>query len=223
MEITIDVLLSFLSNYLLAATTCFIGCFVNEAYSAVKSKAKINIIRILLSSILGAFMACCIYRFLTSHQNKTIELEIFMAICFAIGFWSGKILDILTNKTIIIKALQVIISKFLGEPGKAFVEAWKEADKETKEKEEKKKKQKEDEESKEEKKESSKEKKVESKIEESSDEELVEEETDTRPKEEDDSEEVEEETDTQEREEQKKKKSNSKSSSKRKKKIVAKG
>lgn len=126
MEISASVIFAFITNYLLAVTVCFVGCFTRELYSAGKTRTKISFIRIITETITTGFIAVVIYRGI-QIKALNIPFEWYMGICFSLGFWSDTFMELLNNEGIIKGFLQTIISKF-GTAGKAFVEAWKTAD-----------------------------------------------------------------------------------------------
>lgn len=135
MEITPNVIVTFISTYLLAGTVCFIGCFIREVYAANKSRTRINITKLLIQTIVSALFGCIIIRIL-DIKNISIPIEFFMGIMFLLGFWADSFMEILYNKTTIIKFLQNIIEHF-GTAGKLFAEAWRAADKENNDRKEK--------------------------------------------------------------------------------------
>ena len=129
MEITSATFFSFLSNYLLAFTVCFIGTFIREAHTANVTRTKIQIGRILAEAIAAAFVSNAINKYLCDKFQ--IVLEIRMTICFVAGFWSDSILDLLSNRTLIISFIRGLLGNF-GSIGKAISEAIKTAEEDNK-------------------------------------------------------------------------------------------
>lgn len=135
MEITPNVIVNFISTYLLAGTVCFIGCFIREVYAANRSQTKINITRLIIQTIVSALFGCIIIRVL-DIKDINIPIEFFMGIMFLLGFWADSFMNLLYNKTAIIKILQNILDN-LGTAGKLFAKAWREAEKENDDRKEK--------------------------------------------------------------------------------------
>lgn len=127
MDISTDMLFTFLTNYLLAFAVSGIGCFVREAHNAIRSHTKINSIKIITETIFTGFVVTCLYKLLETYWKAPFfELHIFM--CFMCGFWSDSIIEICGNKGFISSFLQNVLSR-LGRFGKIVAEAWKESDK----------------------------------------------------------------------------------------------
>lgn len=135
MEITPNVIVNFISTYLLAGTVCFVGCFIREVYAANKSHTKINITKLFIQTIVSALFGCIIIRILRIKEID-IPIEFFTGIMFLLGFWADSFMDLLYNKTTIIKFLQNLLDH-LGTAGKLFAEAWRAADKENDDRKEK--------------------------------------------------------------------------------------
>ena len=127
MEISTDILFSFITNYLLAFVISGIGCFVREAHNAIKSHTKINSIKIVTETIFTGFITCTLYKLLERYWHTPI-FEVYIFMCFMIGFWSDSIIDIFNNKSIITAILQNILER-LGRFGKLVAQAWRESDK----------------------------------------------------------------------------------------------
>ena len=136
MEITLDVIFSYISTYLLASTVCFLGCFIREIYAATRSHTRINVIRMVAQTISSAFVGCVIIR-LCSMFNFPMEIEFFMALMFLLGFWADSVMDLLYGKTALVRFLQNLLEN-LGTVGKLFAKAWRDAEKENDDRKEKK-------------------------------------------------------------------------------------
>lgn len=135
MEITLDIIFSYVSTYLLAGTVCFLGCFIREIYAASKSHTRINVIRMIAQTVSSAFVGCVIVR-LCSIFVIPMEIEFFMGLMFLLGFWADSVMDLLYGKTTIVRFLQNVLENF-GTIGKVFAKAWRDADKENDDRKEK--------------------------------------------------------------------------------------
>ena len=97
MEITLAVILSYISNYLLSFVISLLGAFTNEMMTAMRSKTKISIFRTLAPGFFDAFLLCAI-------QSKTnMDFAIYAFVCFMLGMWGLQIIQIVSsNKFILI-------------------------------------------------------------------------------------------------------------------------
>lgn len=126
MDFSIEDLLSFATNFLLVIIVCFLGSLSREAYVAANTRTKMSLIQICVESISAAFISIAANEFL-KWKEITITFEVYMVGAFLIGFFTNIVLELVTDRKIINGFFGNIIAKF-GVAGKAFVDAWKDAD-----------------------------------------------------------------------------------------------
>ena len=127
MEISPNIIFSYLNNYLLAATICFVGCFVREVYTATHTHTKISVLSIIIDSIVGAIMSQVIVR-LVSDYVIDLKSEYYVGIYFLVGFWSDGILTLLYKRSTIIKFIRSIVANIVP-IGKVIAQAWEDVEK----------------------------------------------------------------------------------------------
>ena len=126
MEISPNIVFAYLSNYLLAATICFIGCFIREVYTATHTHTKINFLSTVLDSIVGAIGSQVIVRVISDHFI-TLTSEYYIGIYFLIGFWADGILALLYKRSLLINFIRSILRN-LGPIGKVIAQSWEDAE-----------------------------------------------------------------------------------------------
>lgn len=116
MEITLAVILSYISNYLLSFVISLLGAFTNEMMTAMQSKTKISIIRTLVPGFFDAFLLCAI------QSKANMEFAMYAFVCFMCGMWGLRIIEIISNNKFVfvflksfLKSSSLSIAKAAGE------------------------------------------------------------------------------------------------------------
>lgn len=117
-------IVTYLTNYLLAMSICFVGCISKETYKRSKSRSKFSITLVIIGTLLCTFISTLINRIL-SDFSVHFPFEAYMAMCYIIGFVSDVILSVLADKKIIqliFIALIKTIGSVLNMSAKSFME-----------------------------------------------------------------------------------------------------
>lgn len=123
------ILLSFLSTYILSLTVCFGGVLSREVYTANTTRTKIQKARVIVETVTAAVVALPVNKILQDKYGLSLEIQV--AICFMIGFWSDSLLGLLSNKTLISGVIKHLLGNF-GNIGKSISKAIETAQEEDK-------------------------------------------------------------------------------------------
>lgn len=125
-DVSFVIIVAYLSKYLLAFIVSMLGSFANTAMIAMKSKHKIRPLKILISSIFNAFLLCAV------QDYFTVSFQVYMFICFFIGMWGYKIMEIVTSANIVAMFLKNVFKAFKDPISKAAAETMEGIEKKSK-------------------------------------------------------------------------------------------
>lgn len=123
MEITLAVILSYISNYLLSFVISLLGAFTTEMMAAMKNKTKIDLFRLLAPSIFVGFLMCA----LPVYMQMTFAVYAFL--CFMMGMWGLHILETICNHKFVFAFLRSILKQSSNTIAKAAEEGLAENEK----------------------------------------------------------------------------------------------
>lgn len=113
MEITLVVILSYVSNYLLSFVISLIGAFTTEMMTAIKKKSKIKFNRLMVPSIFDGFLMCA------ALEYFKLDFPIYVFVCFMAGVWGLRIVEFFTSDKVFI----TVVKSFLKTSSSALAKA----------------------------------------------------------------------------------------------------
>lgn len=123
MEITLAVILSYISNYLLSFVISLLGAFTTEMMAAIKKKNRIDLFRLLAPSIFVGFLMCA----LPVYIHMTFAVYAFL--CFMMGMWGLHILETICNHKFVFAFFRSILKQSSTTIAKAAEEGLAETEK----------------------------------------------------------------------------------------------
>lgn len=123
-ETNLAVIVAYINRYLLAFVVSALGAFCNDTMSALRSKTKINPLKILVPSIFNAFLLCAL------NDYFIVSFQIYMFICFFLGMWSFYIMKAFTNLKFVSILLKNILKAMKDPVSKGFSDTINELEKE---------------------------------------------------------------------------------------------
>ena len=103
-------------KYLMVFILCFLGNYLKDSLDTIKSLSKINIRKILVSTIFCSIIDTAIL------DNFSVSFSVYVLICFFTGMWSYKIMEYATNWKFILRFLKYLVKSFTGAVGKSLSE-----------------------------------------------------------------------------------------------------
>ncbi len=124
MEITLAVILSYVSNYLLSFVISLLGAFTNEMMTTMRTKQKITMFRILAPGFFDSFLVCA----LQSHFK--MDFAVYAFLCFLLGMWGLQIIETVSNQKFVFLFLRSILKSSSSAIAKAAGESLEDIKKE---------------------------------------------------------------------------------------------
>lgn len=116
-EYSIFVLAQWLyDKYLMVFILCFLGSYLKDTIDTMKSLSKINIRKILVSTIFCSVIDTAILDYFC------VTFSVYVLICFFTGLWSFKIMEYATNWKFILRFVTYLVKSFTGVVWKSFYE-----------------------------------------------------------------------------------------------------
>ena len=109
MDLNTTMVMGYMSNYLLTFIFCFIGAFIKETRQGLKGKNKISFINAFTGSILSAFIACAIAKYINLNR-----IEIYACACVSLGMFGSRIVELMiaaNDKNIILNFLKNVFKE----------------------------------------------------------------------------------------------------------------
>lgn len=132
MEITLAVILSYISNYFLAFVISLLGAFTSEVMTAMRTKKKISLLRILTPGIFDGFLLCAL------QSNWQLSFAAYAFLCFMMGLWGIHIVEVVSNYKFVSIFLKTLLTASSSSIAKAAGESLNKIDEEKEEKKQRK-------------------------------------------------------------------------------------
>lgn len=113
MEITLAVILSYISEYLLSFVISMLGAFTTEMMMAIKKKTHMDMFRLLAPSVFIGFLSTA------AQSHFVLSFELYALMCFVLGMWGLQLLEIITNH----KFMFVFLKNLLKQSSKTLAKA----------------------------------------------------------------------------------------------------
>ena len=111
---TIVILQWLYERYLIVFLLCFLGSFIRDVFDTIVSLSKIDIRKILVSTVFCSIIDTAIL------DNLSMDIGVYVAICVFTGMWSYDIMRYATNFKFILRFLKYFAKSFMGAAGKSF-------------------------------------------------------------------------------------------------------
>lgn len=124
MEISLAVILSYITGYLLAFVISLLGAFTAEMMAMMRTKRKISVLRIITPGIFDGFLLSALQPYFKFTFSS------YALVCFILGMWGMQIVDIMSNYKFVSTFLKTILKASPYALAKAAAQSMTEIDEE---------------------------------------------------------------------------------------------